>query len=342
MSERLLSRIKPRANESFSGFTLRLAKSNYITPNDLLLFTNEKLSFATSNSTERKSLTNLLVKLAGFNEIEKLFDVRAVKQKYKTLFDFDVQKICLSCLKEEPYIKDIWDFRNYVVCHKHHDVLLSHCSNCSHKISTMSALNKKCEKCGHSFTFSNERESCKESLSTFIANKFDRSESSISHIAREVRQIQPYLRLVNEGRYDEVVSLRKNDLVSFARLQAKAAELVVNRDRSVSMLARQLAPQVNTENWSRSLNGFRDVINDSEKHSFAPVLREALIERASDVGEASLSFELISKLWQINLEKLTNAITQVVPPAKLIKTGRPQIKCSDFAKYQELIKAALK
>lgn len=341
MSERLLSRIKPKINESFSGFTSRLAKSNYITPNDLLLFTNEKLSFATSNVKERKSLANLLVKLTGFYEIESLFDVRIIQKKYKTLFDFDVQKICLCCLEEEQYIRDIWDFRNYVICHKHHNVLLSHCSSCSQKISTMSAIIQKCEKCSQSFRSSNEEGSCKESLSNSIAQIFDGSENSISEIAEVVGQIQPFLRLANEGRYEEVVNLRKNDLVAYAKIQAKASELVVNKHKSISMLASQLAPHVKTEQWLRSINGYRKVINEPEQHDFASVLKETLVGRSDEVGGASLSYELISKLWKIDLDRLSQAIIEVVPPENLIKTGRHKIRCLDFAKYQQQIRNKL-
>ena len=60
--------------------------------------------------------------------------------------------ICPECLKEAPYIRQLWHFMPYQVCHKHQCKLVHRCPQCGKTISyQQSELIESCE-CGYRFT----------------------------------------------------------------------------------------------------------------------------------------------------------------------------------------------
>lgn len=336
--QKLLCRPSPIKGESFQSYIERLAFSNHVKPHDLLLFSLVKLKYPATNVEQKDSLVALLGGLTGHaEEIEALFDARLVSKEYKTLFDFDLKKVCLSCMHDCAYFKDIWSFRNYVVCAKHRTPLSSYCPHCSAMINFDSAFQKKCNKCANSLRAAKQQQEVHEPISEYIFNVFDKGEQSLTKIAKKVKQLQPYIRLVNKGRFDNIESLRKSNLTSFANVQASSAELMRDGDKSVDTLSKYLASKVNTIGWSKALNGFREVTSNPSEYKFADVMKRTFLERTSDIGDGAISYELLARIWRLDASKLTLAIQESVPDKVLIKTGRHKIKCSDFTKYQEQI-----
>ena len=337
MKQKLLCRTPPKKGESFQGYVERLAFSNHVKPRDLLLFSQVKINYPTTSIKQKNSLVSLLEELTESSGIGRLFDSRLVAKDHKTLFDFDLKKVCLGCLNDYPYFKVAWSFKNYVVCSRHRIPLSSHCTSCGIMITYESALQKKCNECSCSLRAPSHQQDIHEPISDYIFKSFDGSEHSLTKIAKKLKQVKPYIRLVNKGRFDNIESLRKNDLPSFAILQGSSAELMLDEDKSVDTFSKYLASRVNKNQWSRTLNGFREVTSSPSEYKFADVMKRTILERTSDIGDGALSYQLLAKIWKLDASKLTLAIQKSVPDELLITTGLHKIKCSDFTKYQEQI-----
>jgi len=73
--------------------------------------------------------------------------------------------VCPKCIEEAPYIRQLWHFIPYQVCHKHHSQLVQRCPECGKLLDYQSSeLIEQCE-CG--FYLANS-ESEKESGSAYI------------------------------------------------------------------------------------------------------------------------------------------------------------------------------
>lgn len=339
-NQKLLFRIQPKARESFQGYVERLAFCNHVRSNDLLLFSKEILKYPATDEHQKEALLSLIEALTGLNGLRGLFDLRSIPKEYKTLFDYDFKKVCLSCLDDCAYFKDVWSFRNYVVCAEHRTPLSSNCNYCGAMINFESVIQKKCNQCAGHLRAPRLQQKIHEPISEYIFNVFEGDERSLTKIANKVKQLQPYIRLFNKGRFDNIESLRKSNLTSFASLQASSAELMFDEDKSVDTLSTYLASKVNKGEWSKALNGFREVISNPSEFKFAGVMKRTILERTNDIGDGAMSFDLLAKILQLNVSKLTLAIQESVPDEMIIKTGRHKISCSNFTKYQELIFAA--
>lgn len=337
IEQKLLNRVQPKKGEAFQGYVERLATSNHVKPNDLLLFTRVRVKYPANSIEQKDSLLSLLIGLTGFESIEALFDARVIPREYKPLFDLNLLKVCFNCLDECAIFQDVWSFKHYVVCIDHGIPLITHCPNCGSKITFQSIFQIMCSECQCDLKIPSNPKIFHEPISEYIFQVFDRSEDSLVKIAKKVQQLQPYLRLVNQGRFDNIKSLRKGNLLSLARLQAMGAELMEDGDKSVEALTNYLASKVNTPEWSKALNSFREVTSNPQEYEFANVMKKAIVEGKGDIGDGAISFELLAKIWRMEVSKLTEAIQVAVPDDVLIKIGRHKIKCSDFTKYQEQI-----
>lgn len=340
IEQKLLNRVQPKKGEAFQGYVERLAIRNHVKPNDLLLFARVRVKYPANSIEQKDSLLSLLIGLTGFESIEALFDARIIPREYKPLFDLNLLKVCFNCLDECAIFQDVWSFKHYVVCIDHGTSLITHCPKCGAKITFQSVFQIKCSECQCDLKTSGNLKIFHEPISEYIFQVFDRSEDSLVKIAKKVQQLQPYLRLVNKGRFDNIKSLRKGDLLSLAKLQAMGAELMEDSDKSVETLTNYLASKVNTLEWSKSLHSFREVTTKPQEYEFANVMKRTIVEGAEDIGGGAISFELLAKIWSLDVGKLTEAIKISVPDQALIKIGRHKIKCSDFTKYQERIFAA--
>ncbi|GEA07501.1 hypothetical protein KUL42_22620 [Alteromonas sp. KUL42] len=340
IDQKLLCRPTPEVDESFQSYVERLAFYNHVKPQDLLLFSQAKLKYPATSREQKLSILTLLSELTEYSESEDLFDIRLVPKEYKTLFDFDFKKVCQKCLYDRAYFRDIWSLKNYVVCAEHRTPLSSHCLSCGKMFSFESAFLKKCDGCNSHFRGTSNAQSVYDPISEYIFKVFDGSDSALKEITKKIKQLQPYIRLINNGRFENIESLRKGNLTGFARLQASSAELMLDNDKSVEAFSKYLASKVNKNEWSKALNGFRDVTSNPSEYEFADVMKRTILERTGDIGDGAISYDLLAKIWKLDASKLTLAIQESVPDEVLIKTGRHKIRCSDFTNYWEHILAA--
>lgn len=90
---------------------------------------------------------------------------------YKALYRFGVDypqafvrkrftPVCPKCIEEAPYIRQLWHFIPYQVCHKHHSQLVQRCPECGKLLDYQSSeLIEQCE-CGFSLPNSEPENEC--------------------------------------------------------------------------------------------------------------------------------------------------------------------------------------
>lgn len=83
--------------------------------------------------------------------------------------------VCLKCLDEAPYVRQLWHFIPYQVCHKHHSQLVQRCPECGKLLDYQSS--ELIEQCGCGFALFNG-ESEMESGSTLIVAQWLAGEKS--------------------------------------------------------------------------------------------------------------------------------------------------------------------
>jgi hypothetical protein len=74
------------------------------------------------------------------------------EDSYITKFAFDryKTKICPLCIKEKQYLKKVWDYSIFIMCHIHGCLLINTCPKCNRKINHHMSSFILC-KCGFDF-----------------------------------------------------------------------------------------------------------------------------------------------------------------------------------------------
>lgn len=326
--------IKP--DESFCGYVNRLAKDNYVNVNDMFHINGKTIRLQTSDQAERKAIKQRLFLLTGHTRIDQLFDIRSVSSSLRSLFDYRQQKVCISCLWENPYIRALWDFKNYNICHIHRTALVSHCVKCNKKLTISSALSRFCNECNLSLREHGHQNIGLDPISLELVEIIAREPSQISkqleQFQQRLKNLRPYIRVANEGYYQGVDNLRMQNATEFSTLQTQSVKLAQDEDLSVEVLAKQLAVASKRKAWSSCLSDYREVFENPTKYQFSDVLKRVLTEQTTFFSEKELTLELLSKLWQIDEQQLLQVIEDICP-AILVRNKRLRIKCSDLAKY---------
>jgi hypothetical protein len=150
---KLLVRPKPRSDESFMGYILRLTERNgYLTPSWILEASGlqhkqlHKSSFLIHG--KRESLTPL-ARLLGV-DIDDLTQItyKSVRgAEHSDLYDFFGQpvrqylirparpKICPGCLSGSQHCRRVWEFTAVTTCPKHKRQLIGECPRCNKRLS---------------------------------------------------------------------------------------------------------------------------------------------------------------------------------------------------------------
>jgi len=149
--QRLLRTSKPKADESFMGYIIRLTERNgYESPSWILEMAELNCGASSpscSFSFGASERFNLLAKLTDTNISELLsitYPLANVEHDYCLFFDNIIPryclrlgrpKICPECLLESSYCRRIWDLSIVTTCLKHKCLLLDECANCESFIS---------------------------------------------------------------------------------------------------------------------------------------------------------------------------------------------------------------
>lgn len=151
ITERLLMRGKPKSDESFIGYLIRLTEQNhYDAPTWILGLAGAKhrlncaheVTFKTERwlgnlaaltGTEEDELKSLTFPLADENKGEPLHSFFG-QSLHKYLIRPDRPKVCPDCLKEFGYCRAAWDIMLVTACPLHNKLLIDECPQCRRRL----------------------------------------------------------------------------------------------------------------------------------------------------------------------------------------------------------------
>ncbi|CAM2844523.1 TniQ family protein [Vibrio mytili] len=161
--------------------------------------------------------------------------------------------VCPKCIDEAPYIRQLWHFIPYQVCHKHHCQLVQRCTECGKLLDYQSSeLIDQCE-CGFSLPNS---ESERESGSAYIVAQWLAGETVIESglMTRELTQSSRFgVLLWYINRYGEFDDISIDDFVEYCKTWPK--KLYDDLDATV-----QRADVVRIQPWNKIY--FSEVFGD--------------------------------------------------------------------------------
>lgn len=148
-SDLLLIRSKPKADESFMGYIIRLTEQNgYPSPSwiiqkaELNYGINHGCSFVYKLPEPLKAMSNLTG--ANITELTSITYCCPSEYKYCLFYGSTIHqscirlgypKICPRCLSESPHCRRIWELSAVTTCLKHRCLLIDECPNCTRRIS---------------------------------------------------------------------------------------------------------------------------------------------------------------------------------------------------------------
>lgn len=193
MNNRYLIVPRPYEDESLTGYLNRICTSNMYERvkwvyNDIgLLIDNQiininrlpydheyikKLTLLTGLSNEE------LLNMTYFNELGNLYNVDSYicETLYKSYNRKMKINICPVCLKEQLYIRKIWELTTYKICHIHKCYLIERCPDCNKFINLTNSI-EKCP-CGFIYTnsiprYSEKNENFVSELIAYFVNKIE-------------------------------------------------------------------------------------------------------------------------------------------------------------------------
>ena len=181
---KLLIRPKPYIDESLESYLLRLCLANYYDSFGILVaammnsfpqlqrlagslptdLNSINVYHANHSSAKRYRALMELVELTGadISKIESLIVFRSSqsfsKQYQAVIYQGKIiprlflrentLPICPNCLEEAPYIRQLWHFKTYHVCHVHKKRLIKKCPECGVNINYRSAFSTTTCSCG--------------------------------------------------------------------------------------------------------------------------------------------------------------------------------------------------
>ncbi len=334
MFKDFLIRPKPYDDESHDGFLHRVASENHCTFQDALhVIFSEPGSCKTGKEGGDEAFDPI-----AFEFGKKLFNKHVWKKDFPKLFDLLTQKFCVKCLKERHYVRAIWDFRQYTSCHLHGVALINRCDNCHGSIDTASVINKHCRKCQSLLMDVTIEKSGNTRFAHEVNEVFNSTDKSMQEkltiLNSRIEQLHPYLRLVSDGSIKSLNDIRKADLARFSELQDVALALMDEPQVGSERLAKQISEKFFNSHPSVVFNPYREVINDSTAFQFAGVMKASLTSGHFEDAQNFISIDMISRLWQVDIDELTQAIDTVLPE---IRQGQKRIKLGDFANNADSI-----
>lgn len=148
-NNKLLRRNRPKSDESFHGYIIRLTEENgYESPSWILKMAgiNSSVSYCSWSVLLKRnldlSLLGNLVDISTFEldlllcpPIDPYFDNLIFGLKApRNMLQISPSKICPRCLEESNYLRKIWDIIAVTTCPTHKCLLVEKCSNCFRSI----------------------------------------------------------------------------------------------------------------------------------------------------------------------------------------------------------------
>jgi hypothetical protein len=173
MSTPLLLRTPPPyEDESFAGYLIRLAQSNYYSsPNWILQLAGLPLNRIIHFSAQPNQPSRLsqLLKLSDEQlKIMILASLQLAKIMNPVPYNFyqNAIALCPLCLLESPYCRQVWDWNLAGICDVHQCLLIRSCVSCQKKISWVRSEVTRC-RCGFDFCHQKTKLASLEQLKHF-------------------------------------------------------------------------------------------------------------------------------------------------------------------------------
>ncbi len=160
----VIAQLQPFPDESLLGFGLRIAEANWA-PTGLR-------AIAMAIHTAKESRSDYLSLVSNIDALSQLTqipveDLQAMafwhlpRDEWPASFNIGrhggtvsttslyrgFSRICVECLKEQPYTRRLWDLKFYQACHIHHCKLISNCHGCSRSLSWHRPTLMRCKAC---------------------------------------------------------------------------------------------------------------------------------------------------------------------------------------------------
>lgn len=193
---------KPIEDESFLGYLIRLAEANCY----------ERPSVLTQIAETHKYISQPRIALARDLQLSKLSEMTRIdEEKLRVLTYPDISdqgtdnlfaghkvgrcsikvssvKLCPECLKEKPYMRQIWDLTAYTTCAVHNTRLIDTCPSCNKHISWARGKITECS-CGFDFTEYHsadvpaEEAALSRHIYNIVYNNHDQNSGPLAHLS---------------------------------------------------------------------------------------------------------------------------------------------------------------
>ncbi|MBP0726712.1 TniQ family protein [Bacillus sp. RG28] len=169
MSKRYLIVPQPKTDESLAGYLQRLSiENNYDSVswiyNDLGfgLISNLNIYYHFYKQNILKKLIELtgltkesILKMTYWYELGDIYNGDSyfqnyLRKRFSRFSSYNIIGVCPVCLKEDQYVRKIWELSLYKICYKHNCHLIDSCPNCYQPIMLTNST-EKC-KCGFIYT----------------------------------------------------------------------------------------------------------------------------------------------------------------------------------------------
>jgi len=332
--KKFLVRPFPEKSESLLGYCCRLAIANFFDENELsnIIF-GRTSDIRSRDQQKRKKLQTSLINLTDFENIGDLFNTREWHTEFKHLFEYKIQKVCISCLQEKPFIQALWDFKHYIVCHRHLEVLIDYCDICGDKYDCYSAVVQQCKNCGNKLRKREENLSHSlDSISNYLseAEIFEKQNLSytLTKLDLRLRKTVPFIHMLSESSTRKANRQRQQDPKTYVKLQAEADHLAMNKDDGAKALGNMIATSIDIQGISPAISSYSTYINDAKSDHFKTVLQESIEIHGSEFGNRQITVQFICKLWNMEEPKLLRALDQIDPN---LRSGKKVVKCRDLS-----------
>lgn len=165
MSKRFIAAPAPKPDESLPGYVVRLCEANALTRSRELLDLLQTLAgkplrnvgdlvacgAALSVLEELASLEPGTLRNRGAYELETAYGPlwrRKGLELERECYALEIDQVCPSCLREEPYLREEWQFVHAPVCLRHRCELANECPGCGKTLRLTRTVVSVCPHCG--------------------------------------------------------------------------------------------------------------------------------------------------------------------------------------------------
>lgn len=145
---KLICRPYPEQGESLTSYVHRLTTANTLKESEIIALLNIIVGQGKKHDTHPKDFQRAVVEITGHKEALELVDMRQMPGSLLRHIRRESFSCCPTCMREAPYHRAVWLFREYTSCPKHGEVLIDTCAECESDLTFPAVLHMRCTHCG--------------------------------------------------------------------------------------------------------------------------------------------------------------------------------------------------